>query len=236
MVRLLPMLLLLGADDGDPVGATPPAPPAPATATATAPDPARGEELLRMATEALLAGDYEVVVHIAIPSISEYPELAPSFRAVAEIAIDQQERAFEKLTFDADGDREVYLPGIEPGGPIGGNRDGLAGGVELGLPTGVRVEWRFPRGAVTSIGARSGVSLNWPYGYGMFANSVFADFRIAEHLELEPNVGLTVFSGSVYGLVLLSLQYDPPPPIQGNFGVGIAGSYIAIDATVGFVW
>jgi hypothetical protein len=238
MMRLLALfILLLGADP-------PPAPvePAPTVSTGPAiPAEATGDQVLQIAIEELTAGRYENALAVAIPALAKYPDLAPSFHAVIDVAADQLERQRQAaVSTTAPGSTAIpsYHP-ITSRRPAPGHVSGqLLWGFDLGLPTGLRVEWRFGGKVVDSMGLRVGGNLIVYDGAHAIADmSLITDFRVVEDWQLEVVTGLLTYYGWVYPQIGAAVQYDPKGPLQANLGAKV-GPYASFmpDAGVAFVW
>lgn len=266
----LPMMLLvllMGADAPEPVPAPAEPPPAPtageaqpagadpaASAEAPAepapPAPAQsGEEVLARAVAALTEGDYDLALTIAIPAMSAWPELAPSFKAVVDVAADQNERRRQGATGVAGAAPGPYAPpgartgtegyGRPPGyGYPRRNRGELLWGFDFGFPTGVRVEWKLGRRVVDSLGLRVGGNfLLYGSVYPVTDLTFFMDWKVAEVWQIETTTGLFVYYGWPYAQIGAAAQYDPKGPMHINAGakIGPYGSLMP-DLAVGFVW
>jgi hypothetical protein len=224
---------------------TPPPPPAEAPPPAAAEAPASaGQALLDACVADLAEGRYEDAIAKAIPAISEHPELAPSFQAVADVAADQLER---RRTAPIDRDSAAgapyasapppaYYPPPPPGYYGRRERARLTGGVELGLPTGFRIEWKIAQSAVDGWGFRLGGNVAFYDGtYPSFELMSFVDWTLQDSWQLETSVGL----GAPYPALQVgaALQWDPPDePVFVNIG-GRFGMYGGTpDIVVGWVW
>ena len=186
-----------------------------------------GDDVLAEAIALLEGGQFHEAVQIAVPAVSQYPDLAVSFLAVAELATDQIHRT-DVVTVAAAARRE-HPP--------------LRAGVDLGMPTGLRVEWGTRSNFLTGWGLRGGLSLTyansaWFHGIAVSVPfSIYADFRLYEPFEIETWAGFVWFSSSVYGLLGAGGQWDPEGPLQVTVG-GSVGPYSAFspEATATFLW
>ena len=231
--------------------------------------PRTGGELLADATVALAEQRYDDALKIAIPAITDHPALGSSFEALALLATDQLARQAASARAaqlppaapahtSAPYAQQPYAPqpqgypirGIgmpDPQAPRAGemaypySQRRAHFGVDLGLPTGVRVEWKARReeAVVTGGGLRLGVNVMSYYGlYVGYDVMGFADVKAAENWEVELMGGVTAYSGIYpWPMVGAALQYDPEGPLQLNLG-GRIGLYRAFspDIGVGFLW
>jgi hypothetical protein len=112
--------------------------------------------------------------------------------------------------------------------------------MEIGLPVGLRGEWKIGGLALDGLGVRVGAGLLLGSGSGYTGTDLttYADFNLIRHYQLELVAGLFVTrGGSTYGQVGGALQWDPPSPLQINVGARIGGSgYVAPDVSIGFLW
>jgi hypothetical protein len=203
---------------------------------------ASGYELLERATGALGRGEYERALEIAVPALSAYPDLAASFQAVIDVAHDQ----IARRPPGPPGSPELSPPplGAEPPPrfvttwvgerPLGPTKIGF----EVGLPTGLRVEWDTAMPLVSDLGFRVGGNV-LAYGpYGVADLTGFVDLHLAEPLEIELSAGLVL----VYLYLPLpqagaAIQIDPEGPLHVNLGARVALYYGTVpDVNVGFVW
>lgn len=233
----LPLLLAVEPPVAEPV-VEPVAEPVVDAATAEA-----GEVVLERAVLALAEGRFDDAIAIATPAISRYPALASSFRAVLEVAVDQDGRAPTAPRVVGWQDPYAYEPRYPPSyRPVPSARADGAGahaGVDLGFPTGVRGELTFGKPGVHAVGLRLGANL-LEYGglYVVGDTTAYVDFagRKGGNWQTEVTTGLVWYYGSPYFQVGLAAQYDPPTPLLVNLGARITVVGVAPDVSVGFMW
>ena len=223
-----------------------------------------GGQLLADATVALGEQRFEDALEIAIPAITTHPELGGSFEALALLATDQLARqaagalaaslpiaqpqpqanyAPQPPAYPVRGIGVSPYPEASPPGaePYPYRQRGAHFGVDLGLPTGLRVEWKTRRkeAAVSGGGLRLGVNAMVYYGlYAGYDLMGYVDVRAVDNWEVELMGGVTAYSGIYpWPMVGAALQYDPEGPLQVNVG-GRIGLYRAFspDVGVGFLW
>jgi hypothetical protein len=223
MRSLLPLLLFAlptaATDDNPP-------PPVPAPASAQVPV-VTGEALLAEVVGHLEAGDFGAAVQLAVPAISAFPALAPSFRAAADLAMDQLHR-------------QQPAPIIINQGSVAGFTSEPAEwkvGFDVGTMTGLRVEWDRNGRVIDSMGFRVGGGLMVyssviPTGHAAY----YIDWRLSERLRLETPIGLLLYGGSPYPLIQLGLQVEiPERSMHVNAGIGYLSGFLP-DIGVGFLW
>ena len=188
------------------------------------PDPALGEELLSQATALLTEGAFEDAVAIAVPAISQYPALAPSFRVIADLAMDQLHRATSTSA-------NIYM---QPARSTVERRIGF----EMGTCNGMRLDWKMSRRTIDSMGLRlsAGPMINSWGVYFVTHATYYLDWNLGGNLQLETPVGLLLYDGWPYGVIGASLQYDPPNPIQVNLGANLFVSGFFPELSVAFLW
>ena len=213
--------------------------------------------LLSMATQLLAQRAYEQVLQIALPAISQYPDYSASFRALADIAIEQMgrnanvvERRDVTEMADVPLDRGDNLPTEDVDDRPRyrhrkyrhrDKRKGILVGFDIGLPTGARLEWKARGGAVDGVGIRVGGNL-LAYASGgltvlpVAESLVYVDFNLSPTWQLETGMGGFLYYGTVYFQTGVAIQWDPPSPIQVNAGVRIGVYGPLPDVSVGFLW
>jgi hypothetical protein len=185
---------------------------------------------------------FQQVVEVVMPVLGDgTPAEQEALRAAAELALDQLRR---QATHD---ELVNGLPSMNPrnraGFPIRSPdpRKGPLFGVELGLPTGLRFEWKFAGRVVDGIGLRAGVNgvtdfnTSFMWGPDLLA---YTDFRLSESWDLELGAGMVLVSGSYFTPQLGgAIQFDPPSPIQVQLGLrGTFVGYVVPDVSVGLMW
>jgi len=221
------LLLLLGLPAAEPQDPGPPPAARPLQLSAPAPAPS-GDVVLAEVITLLEQGDFRRALELAIPAISAHPHLAPSFRAAADLAMDQLHRQ---------GATAVYLnptPGSLP--PSAGPRE-LRFGFDAGTMTGVRIEWSRPGSRIDGIGFRTGTGL-MVYSSVIFTGhaAAYIDWRLNDKLQLETPLGILFYGASPYPLIQLGLQVNPPgKPMHFNIGIGYLSGFLP-DLGVGFLW
>ncbi len=205
-----------------------------------------GEERLARALSALVEGDYKSAMLLATPGIALYPELASSFRAILDVAVDQSTRTDAFVT---PSDTPYATPGEYPYGgrvryyerpPVPPKEFHVRSGLELGFPTGFRGELEFGGAGLHGLGVRAGVN-GLLYGGGPLVvgdTSVYADFagRRGGRWQTELSMGIVWYGIYPYGQLGVAAQYDPRTPLLVNVGASVTGAGFAPDVTVGFVW
>ncbi len=249
---LLPLLFVQALAD-EPLPAPAPAVPAEPPPPAPAVDGPSADDVLTHAIGLLADGDYDQALRVSIPAMAKYPDLAVSFRAIADVAADQLERqrtgpgdaAATGPSTTAPLPRPMTgLPrpyGYRPPPRSPRHVTSLGFGFEIGAPIGFRLELDLDAkkpGGVDAIGVRAG-------GNTMFYHDVwpvsdmtaFMDFRVNETWQIEATAGGFVYFGFMYPSAGAALQYDPKGPLFVNAGarLGPYGSWLP-DATAGFVW
>lgn len=202
-----------------------------------------GRALLEQITDLLASGSYDRVVALALPAVSEHPDLADSFRAAADLAQDQLAR-----------ERAGGLPDLEDpyaryGRPVrrgaakrGDDRKGLLLGFEVGAPTAVRGEWKIGGSAADGVGLRVGgnaMIMDSGSAYTGVDSNLYVDWNLTPKWQLETSLGVFFTqSGSAYPNVGMAVQYDPPSPLQVNvIGARLnAYGYLVPDVSVSFLW
>ncbi|MEL6344805.1 MAG: hypothetical protein AAFV53_16930 [Myxococcota bacterium] len=202
-----------------------PPPAIPVTPPSSVPD--IGRVLLEEATFLLKVGRFEDAIALSIPAISQHPELAPSFQAVAALATDQLNRT-DSIS--------AMTPQNMPS-QTGSRSKEVRFGVDLGLPTGVRVDWKRSRGVADSVGFQIGGTLMYLSEPSVQLN-YYVDWRMGEKFQLVTPVGLLISYGSPYLIVGLAGQFDPPDkPFHVDVGVNVGTSSVFVPtASVGFLW
>lgn len=204
------------------------------------PDP-EGRALLERVTDLLAQGSYPAVVELAVPAASKYPELATSFQAAADLAVDQieRERLAPSLSSTLGG---AYPSRIRRGSERrGDDRKGFLLGFDLGFPTGVRGEWKLGGTAADGVGVRVGGNMMFASAGSVYTGtetSLYMDWNLTRKWQLETQLGLFISnSGSAYPTIGAAVQYDPPSPLQVTGGLRLSNyGYVVPEASVGFLW
>ncbi|MBN2798416.1 MAG: hypothetical protein JXX28_04650 [Deltaproteobacteria bacterium] len=227
-----------------------------------------GDEALALAVRLLNQGDYAQALRVSVPAVSKYPGLSLSFLAVAQLAMNHQDTHPGGYPTGSYAPLSPYLaPGELEATPItprgsgvlntgtfvppkglehGGGR--LLMGVDMGLPTGFRAEWKFPAdedeagslGTLDSVGMRMG--MGWMIPWQWYSGTTFAmlgtlDWGAGMDLQVETSMGMIYlidWGGSL--AVGSALQYDPKGPFQASLGGYIDVNGVTPEASVAFLW
>jgi hypothetical protein len=230
----LPWWVLAVARSGEEAQPAPsPEPPAvavPEVAPESADRRIEGEIELQRVIQLLSDGQYEAVLAAAIPAMSRWPSLAPSFRAAFEVAADQLER--RRLGY-----RESR-PTRQRRASREWREDVVDWGFDIGLPSGLRFEWKVGGRVLDSFGFRVGGNFVAYDGVHMISDSaVVFDVPIRGPWQLEGLVGFIGYYGWLYPQTGAALQYDPPSPLLLNVGARVGPeSSVVPELSAGFVW
>jgi len=209
------------------------------------PVPEEAPKLLNRLMEDLAAGDYDKVVAEAVPAAARYPTMKEEFESLAAIAVDQKRRADEVALAREEEKPDKYFFYMRPSDRWPNRQDdrkGILMGFDLGLSTGVRLEWKIGGQVVDGIGLKVGVGVgtySGSVGLTVSALPLYIDFNIAREWQIELGLGGVLFPtgySSVYPMAQAALQWDPSSPIQVTAGVGLHIYGVVPEANVGFLW
>lgn len=242
------------ADEEPPVETAGPAP-APSAGDADA------DKLVQELSNLLAQGKYEDVLRRALPAISNHPDYSATFQAIADIATGQLERRRSGSGVSVQSNLQRPPPSSPPPREYNTRTEptykgfyptredwkrsrkdlkGLRVGMDLGLPIGGRLEYKFATPSLDSIDLRVGANLNmvnFVYPYPGLEASLAVDFNLGRSdWQIEMIHGVTTGYYSLYPIFGGAIQYDPPTPLQVNFGFKIGGYALIPDIGVGFLW